>query len=180
MEREVDKDRSRRQESIMRLIYLTTFWTVVIDFIAWFIIHMGVVLLIIHIPSKSFDPEGWLFRSRRWEKNGNIYTKIFKIRKWKEYLPDGSKLLKYKSFPKKHLDEKNGLYFNSFLQETCRAELTHWIIMLFGPLFFLWNKPGVGLIMICYALIENLPLVVAQRYNRIRFKRFPGKEILKS
>ena len=155
----------------MRLIHLPTFWTVVIDFIAWFIIHMGVVLCVIHIPSKSFDPEGWLYRTRRWEKSGGIYTKIFKIKQWKEYLPDGSKLLKYKNFPKKRLEEKNGLYFNSFLQETCRAELTHWIIMLFAPLFFLWNKPGVGWIMIFYALIENLPLIMAQRYNRIRLKR---------
>ena len=164
----------------MRLIHLPTFWTIVIDFIAWFIIHMGVVLCIIHIPSKSFDPEGWLYRARKWEKNGGIYTKIFKIKKWKEYLPDGSKLLKYRDFPKKRLEEKDDLYFASFLQETCRAELTHWIIMLFGPLFFLWNKPGVGLIMISYALIENLPLIMAQRYNRIRLKRVLGKEILKS
>ena len=155
----------------MRLIHLPTFWTVVIDFITWFIIHMGVVLCIIHIPSKSFDPEGWLHRTRRWEKNGDIYAKIFNIRKWKEYLPDGSKFLKYKSFPKKRLEEKDDLYLASFLQETCRAELTHWIIMLFAPLFFLWNKPGVGLIMIGYALIENLPLIMAQRYNRIRLKR---------
>jgi glycosyl-4,4'-diaponeurosporenoate acyltransferase len=164
----------------MRLIYLPTFWTVVIDFIAWFIIHMGVVLCILHVPSKSFDPEGWLYETRKWEENGKIYTKIFKIKKWKEYLPDGSKLLKYRGFPKKCLEEKNALYFSSFLRETCRAELTHWIIMLFGPLFFLWNKPGVGLIMIFYALIENLPLVMAQRYNRIRFKRVLGKEILGS
>ena len=164
----------------MRLIHLPAFWTVVIDFVAWFIIHMGGVLLMLHVPAKSFNPEGWCFRSRRWEKNGDIYKNIFKIRKWKAYLPDGSRLLKYKSFPKKHLGEKSGLYFKSFLQETCRAELTHWIIMLFGPLFLLWNKPGVGLIMIFYALIENLPLIITQRYNRIRFKRVLGKEILKS
>jgi glycosyl-4,4'-diaponeurosporenoate acyltransferase len=155
----------------MRLIPLPTFWTVVIDFIAWFIIHMGVVLCIIHIPSKSFDPEGWLYRARNWEKNEGIYTKILKIKKWKVYLPDGSKLLKYRGFPKKRLEKKDDLYLASFLQETCRAELTHWIIMLFAPLFFLWNKPGVGLIMIGYALIENLPLIMAQRYNRIRLKR---------
>jgi glycosyl-4,4'-diaponeurosporenoate acyltransferase len=158
----------------MRLIHLPTFWTVVIDFIAWFIIHMGVVLVAIHIPSKSFDPEGRLYRDRRWEKNGEIYTKVFKIKKWKAYLPDGSKLLKYRGFPKSRLEEKDDRYLASFLQETCRAELTHWIIILFGPLFFLWNKPGVGLIMIAYALIENLPLIMAQRYNRIRLKRVLG------
>jgi len=160
----------------MRLIYLPTFWTIVVDFIAWFIIHMGLVLSIIHVPSTSFDPEGWLHRARRWEKNGDIYTKIFKIRKWKEHLPDGSKLLRYKGFPKKRLEEKNEVYFASFFQETCRAEVTHWIIMLFAPLFFLWNKPGIGWIMIVYALIENLPLIMAQRYNRIRFKRLLGRK----
>jgi len=164
----------------MRLIHLPTFWTVVIDFIAWFIIHTGVVLCTIHIPSKFFDQGGWLYRSRNWEKHGRIYTKIFKIRKWKEYLPDGSKLLKYRSFPKKRLQEKNDLYFASFLQETCRAELTHWVITLFAPLFFLWNKPGVGLIMIVYAVTENLPLIMAQRYNRIRLKRVLGEGSLSS
>jgi len=163
-----------REGSIMRLIHLPTFWTVVIDFIAWFIIHMGVVLCTIHVPSKSFDPEGWLYRARTWENSGKIYTKIFKIKKWKEYLPDGSKLLKYRGFPKRVLEGKDDLYFASFLQETCRAELTHWIIMLFAPFFFLWNKPGVGWIMIFYALIENLPLIMAQRYNRIRLKRVLG------
>jgi glycosyl-4,4'-diaponeurosporenoate acyltransferase len=155
----------------MRLIHLPTFWTIVIDFIAWFIIHMGVVLCIIHVPFKSFDPEGWIYRARAWEKNGGIYTRIFNIKKWKKCLPDGSKLLRYRSFPKNRLEEKNDLYFASFLQETCRAELTHWIIILFAPFFFLWNKPGVGWIMIFYALIENLPLIMAQRYNRIRLKR---------
>ncbi len=48
--------------------------------------------------------------------------------------------------------------------------------MLFAPLFFLWNKPGIGWIMIVYALIENLPLIMAQRYNRIRFKRLLGRK----
>jgi glycosyl-4,4'-diaponeurosporenoate acyltransferase len=180
MEREGNKNRGREEASMMRLVYLPTFWTIVIDCIAWFVIHMGVVLFIIHVPSRFFNLEGWLYRIRRWEKSRDIYTKIFKIKKWKEYLPDGSKLLKYKSFPKKHLGGKNEPFFNSFLTETCRAELTHWIIMLFAPLFFLWNKPGVGLIMVFYALIENLPLILAQRYNRIRLKRVLEKEIIKS
>ena len=52
--------------------------------------------------------------------------------------------------------------------ETCRAELTHWLTMVFAPFFFLWNKPFVGWIMIAYALAENVPLIMAQRYNRSR------------
>ena len=38
----------RKEEiKIMRLIYLPTFWTIVIDFIAWLIIHIGVVAIIV-------------------------------------------------------------------------------------------------------------------------------------
>ena len=67
---------------------------------------------------------------------------------------------------------------NLFLQETCRAELTHWVILLFGPFFFLWNPLWVGFLMIAYAIIENLPLVMAQRYNRIRLLRLLDREKL--
>ena len=42
----------------MRLIHLPTFWTVVVDIIAWFVIHMGVAYVMVRIPLKRFDPEG--------------------------------------------------------------------------------------------------------------------------
>ena len=71
-------------------------------------------------------------------------------------------------------------YFEAFLTETCRAELTHWILVLFAPFFFLWNRPGVGLFMIFYALLENLPFITAQRYNRYRFRHLLKENRLKS
>jgi glycosyl-4,4'-diaponeurosporenoate acyltransferase len=83
-------------------------------------------------------------------------------------LPDGAKWMKGRGFPKKELASRDRGYMETFVLETCRAELTHWAIMLFAPFFFLWNKPAVGWIMIVYALVENLPLVMAQRYNRSR------------
>jgi glycosyl-4,4'-diaponeurosporenoate acyltransferase len=57
------------------------------------------------------------------------------------------------------------------LRETCRAELTHWLTLLFAPFFFFWNPLWVGFFMIFYALAENLPLIMAQRYNRARLRR---------
>jgi glycosyl-4,4'-diaponeurosporenoate acyltransferase len=155
----------------MRLIHLSTSWTIIVDFIAWFIIHMGVVYLFIRVPSHHLDPHGWLFRSRRWEREGNIYQKAFKIKTWKPYLPDGAPFLGNRGFPKKRLQEKCQTYLRSFYSETCRAELIHWIIILFAPLFFIWNPFWVGIFMIFYALIENIPLIMAQRYNRSRLKR---------
>jgi glycosyl-4,4'-diaponeurosporenoate acyltransferase len=155
----------------MRLIHLPTFWTVVIDFIAWGIIHLGVVFIVIRIPIGYFNPRGWLYQSRTWENNGDFYKRIFKVKRWKERLPDGARFARGRIFPKKRLDGKSEGYYWAFLQETCRGELTHWILILFAFPFFLWNKTGVGFLMILYALLENLPLIIAQRYNRCRLMR---------
>jgi glycosyl-4,4'-diaponeurosporenoate acyltransferase len=160
----------------MRLIHLPTFWTVVVDIIAWFVIHMGVVYVMVRIHLRRFDPESLLCRSRKWERDGHLYQDVFKIRKWKKYLPDGAPVLGKNGFPKSKLGSRQRDYFETFLEETCRAEWTHWVIMLFAPLFFLWNSFTVGFIMIFYAAAENLPLIMAQRYNRCRFRRVLGRE----
>jgi len=164
----------------MRLIYLPTFWTIVIDFIAWFIIHIGVVAIMVRIPAKHFDPNHWLYRSRTWEGKGNVYQEVFKIKRWKQYLPDGARALGRLGFPKKQLNATSAGHFKAFFIETCRAEVTHWIIILFAPVFFLWNPPGIGLFMIFYALLENVPFIIAQRYNRYRFSRLLEQNKFKS
>ena len=155
----------------MRLLHLPTFWTVLLDFALWFIIHMGVVLLMVRIPTERFDPACWLYREKRWEKEGRLYQGVFRIKTWKRHLPDGAPLLGNAGFPKKNHQGRDEAYLREFMLETCRTELTHWIILLFAPLFFLWNTTWVGFLMIFYAAAENLPLIVAQRYNRIRFRR---------
>jgi glycosyl-4,4'-diaponeurosporenoate acyltransferase len=85
-------------------------------------------------------------------------------------LPDGAALFK-EGFEKKRLKETNMEYLNWFMRETCRAELTHWIVFLFGPLFFIWNLWWVGIVMILYASLANMPCIITQRYNRIRLRR---------
>jgi len=164
----------------MRLIDLPRVWTVIIDIFAWFVIHMGVVYILLRLPKKYFRSSNWLYRERDWEKEGAFYHNIFKIKKWKKYLPDGAGLFKDKGFPKKHLSDKSDAYLSDFLIETCRGELTHWIIILFAPLFFLWNPFFVGFIMIFYIAAENIPLIMTQRYNRHRLKRVLGLKRLKS
>jgi glycosyl-4,4'-diaponeurosporenoate acyltransferase len=154
----------------VRLIQLSTFWTIVVDFIAWFVIHLGVVAVMIRIPGRVFDPNHWLYRGRRWERDGRIYSEVFGIKKWKHHLPDGARVLGRLGFQKKHLNGTSAEYVGAFLTETCRAELTHWVLILFAPFFFLWNRSGVGLFMIFYALLENGPFIIAQRYNRYRFR----------
>jgi len=152
----------------MRVIHLTTFWTVLLDIFAWFVIHMAIVLVMVRVRRGRFNPDAYLYRVRPWEKEGRLYKKVFRIKHWKSILPDGAGWMKDRGFPKKHLASRDMDYLLTFAAETCRAELTHWATIFMAPFFFLWNKPVVGWIMIIYALCENLPLIMAQRYNRCR------------
>jgi len=161
------------------LIHLPTFPTILIDIAAWFVIHMGVSYLMTHVPLISFDAKSWLYTQRRWEKDGRVYEKIFGLKKWKERLPDGAALFK-EGFEKKHLRKLDNEYLNNFIRETCRAELTHWIVLLFGPVFLVWNLWWVGIVMIVYAISANLPCIISQRYNRIRLKRVYSRLVVES
>ena len=155
------------------LLHLPTIITIGIDIAAWFIIHIGVSYMATRIPLHSFNPNSWLYRRRSWEKNGKTYDKLFKLKQWKNRLPDGAVIFK-SGFEKKHLKEKSEEYYSNFIRETCRAEITHWIVFLFGFTFFIWNIWWVGIVMIVYASAVNIPCIITQRYNRIRLKRIVG------
>jgi glycosyl-4,4'-diaponeurosporenoate acyltransferase len=152
----------------MRLLYLPSFWTILLDIAAWFVIHMVVVHFALRIPVRYFNPSGVFYRPRNWENKGAVYRNYFKIKRWKKYAPDGAEVFKKRGFPKKKLKNSSAPYLKSFVLETCRAEMTHWVIIFFAPFFFLWNRYWVGWIMIVYALMENIPLIMVQRYNRVR------------
>ena len=94
-----------------------------------------------------FDPEKRPFRSRKWEQNGRIYTKLA-IDKWKKLVPDMSRILP--DMVKKELPGSGAVTADqaaALVQETCRAELVHGASCLLG-LAFLWLWPdragGVG------------------------------------
>jgi glycosyl-4,4'-diaponeurosporenoate acyltransferase len=149
---------------------LSTSWAVAADIAAWLVIHLGVSFALTLVRDGRFDPESWLFRTRRCEEEGKLYERVFAIRRWKSLLPDGAAIFR-KGFPKKRLQSRDRSYFQSFRIETCRAELIHWIVMAFAPLFALWNPPALAAFMVAYALLANLPCILAQRYNRCRFER---------
>ena len=152
------------------IVHLPTGITILTDVISWLVIHMGVSYIMTHQSLSSFNPSFWLYRKRGWERNGKFYETFFRLRVWKRGLPDGAAIFK-NGFKKKHLKETNRDYIDSFIRETCRAELTHWIVFLFGPLFLIWNLWWVGIVMILYAVLANIPCVITQRYNRIRLQR---------
>ena len=152
------------------IFHLPSLWTIAIDFIVWLVIHVGVSMSVARIRPESFNPESWLYRERSWERDGRIYQAFLRVKTWKKLLPDGAAVSK-SGFRKRHLGNPDTVYIRRFILETCRAELTHWVIFVFSVVFFIWNDWWIGMIMIAYALIVNIPCVVTQRYNRIRLRR---------
>ena len=152
------------------LIVLPEIWIIIIDIVLWFIIHMSVAYIATILPLNNLNTNSWLLKERKWEKSGKIYEEIFHIKKWKELLPDGSALFK-KGFRKKRMTSSNPEYLQKFIIETGRAEIVHWIVILFSPVFFIWNYPWAGWVMIVYAIIANMPCILAQRYNRARLSK---------
>jgi glycosyl-4,4'-diaponeurosporenoate acyltransferase len=114
-----------------------------------------------------FDPAGWLFRGRRWERGGQFYEKLLAIKAWKRMLPDGAALFK-QGFRKKTIRGHGADYLNRFLIETCRSEVVHWSVLGFSLVFFFWNSWRVGMVMVAYGVAANLPCILVQRYNRLR------------
>ena len=137
------------------------------DIVVWLIIHLGISYLCVKIPISFFKRDLRWFKTKNWEHRGKVYKGVFKVRKWKSIVPDGGGLFKG-GFPKKNLESKDSQYLKTFFYETKRAELTHWLTILSAPVFFLWNIWWVGIIMIAYAIIANLPCIMLQRYNRAR------------
>lgn len=151
-------------------IELSNFWLLVVDILAWFFIHMSISLLMLRVPDEWLDQQKGCFLPRRWERNGKIWQEVFHVRQWKQYLPDGSIFIK-SSYDQTHLKSTETKNLKQFIIETKRAELTHWLMIPPAFLFFLWNPPWAGIIMVVYALALNIPLIITQRYNRPRLKR---------
>lgn len=156
----------------MRIIDLPTGWTVLLDAVAWVVIHLTIAYVFIRLPLSAFPPSRWLFRPRRWEGEGQVYERLFRIRRWKARLPSGGTL--FGGFSMTQVASRDRAYLERWAAETRRAELTHWTAFLAAGLFFLWNPPAVGWLMVGYAAAVNLPCILVQRYNRLRLARALG------
>jgi glycosyl-4,4'-diaponeurosporenoate acyltransferase len=146
------------------------FWVIFLNIIVILLIHLGISFVCTKIPLKHFNPFNRFYRTKKFEMGGRIYTNIFKVKKWKKVIPDGARLFKG-GFPKKNLENCSNDYLYIFTQETCRAELTHWLQIVPSGIFFLWNVWWGGVIMIAYFLLANIPCILLQRYNRARLLR---------
>ena len=154
----------------MQVIYFSNGITALIDTVLWFLIHMGMAVGMTKLPVQVFNENFFIFRDFKWEKKGTFYDKLCKVTLWKNLIPDGAAWF-HKGFAKKKLQKNNPEYFLRFAKESCRGELTHWLVIFCSPLFFLFNPIWAGWIMVGYACTANLPCIIIQRYNRPRLKR---------
>jgi glycosyl-4,4'-diaponeurosporenoate acyltransferase len=156
-------------------ISLPTGWVIALNIAGWPVIHLAVAKVFTRMPARWFRPENWLFRSRKWERDGRIYEKTAGVRRWKQLLPDGAPMLK--GFAKKKLASADRAYLVAFIRETCRGEAAHWVMLAAAPLFFFWNPIWADAVMCLYAIAANAPCIITQRYNRIRLRRVAASRV---
>lgn len=84
------------------LIELPILWIIILDFIAWFFFHMLISWLCLKIPDHWLHNNQTFFKSRSFERNGDLWQSLFHIKSWKKFLPDASLHL---SRYKKELEE---------------------------------------------------------------------------
>jgi glycosyl-4,4'-diaponeurosporenoate acyltransferase len=137
--------------------------------LGWPIIHLSIASAALRLPPELFAQDSWLTIPRRWEHDGQFYRDWFAIRKWKPLLPDGASWLG--GFSKKQVSAHHSARISQFVVETRRAEVAHWCMLSCLPIFFFWNPPWACWLMTAYAVLANLPCILAQRYNRFVFAR---------
>ena len=154
----------------MQIISLPVFWTVIIDIGAWLFFHLSISAICLKLPLSTFQYDTFWARIYSWEKSGDLWQRLFRVKTWKSKVIDGASLFK-NGYEKKALHGISEKDLQTFSEETKRAELTHWLSILPAPLFFLWNPLWAGWVMIVYAFVFNLPFIIVQRYNRGRIKK---------
>ena len=136
----------------------------------WPVIQVGLAVLFTWLPTDRFNPG----LPKRWEKGGRLYEELFRIKSWKDWVPDAARWMPG-VFSKQLSQDLNAEYLGRFIRETWRGELCHWCAMACAPVFFLWNPLWADLVMVTYAIAANLPCILVQRYNRIRFYRLMAR-----
>jgi len=145
------------------LVELPVVWVVGLNVVGWFAIQWGLAWGFTQIPSAWFPPG----RACAWETSGRFYERVFRIKRWKAWLPDAARWFNG-GFAKGTLTSRKPEYLALFIRETRRGELCHWLAIGCAPAFLIWNPWWGEWIIVAYALAANLPCIIVQRYNRIR------------
>lgn len=154
----------------MQLVFLPPWGAVLVYACMWFMFQAGAAWLCFRMDNEKFAHDHSIYRIRAWEDDGRLYNKLFSVHRWKKYLPDGGAFFAG-GYSKKHLTVFSQENLAQYVVESRRAELTHWLAIFPFWVFGFIGPANVLWIMLLYALIVNLPCIIAQRYNRPRFQK---------
>ena len=160
----------------MTLKNLPIVWVIVLDAAAWTFFHLSISMAMERIPRSWFSKHAFLFRPSAFEQGGALWDRVFRVRQWKSLIPDGTVFIR-SGYSKKALHGSTEEDLARFAAESQRAELTHWLSILPAFLFFLWNPVWAGWLNVTYALLFNMPIILAQRFNRPRLERLLTRKL---
>lgn len=150
-------------------IEVSNLWIAIINCLGIPAAHLLVSWGTSRLPTASFRPAGFLFRTRSWERSGFLYERVFQTRCWKDRLPDAGPW--FQGFSKANLRSTKPAYLRTFITETCRGELSHWLQIIAINCFLIITPYPAGLVIIGYSLLSNLPCIINLRYTRIRLQK---------
>lgn len=142
---------------------MSSFYVALIDVVYWPIVQLSVSAILVRLPMRMFLSDNAITHPRTWEHSLSLY-RLLGVARWKKKLPDGAFLV---GGHKKRVNPYCRSDVLWFLTELRRAEVAHWIQLVFAIPCWLWNPIWASLVMTLYAIAANLPCIAAQRYNRI-------------
>lgn len=148
-------------------------YSILLDVAAWMLIHAVVGYVVHRLSSSRFASDNVMTRGRRFERDGEVYQQLLRVKRWKAWLPEAGTFFPG-GFDKKRLPGAADAGLERYIQETRRAEIVHWITAGTAPFFFVWNPIRAGVVMLAYAAVANGPCIIALRYNRLRLERIVG------
>lgn len=153
----------------MQVVFLPIYLTLPLVIILWPLLQVAAAWVSRLLPAPYFQSTVGFYSSHRWESGGSFYQRVFRIRKWKHLLPDGGAMVG--GYAKKHLTDYSRQNLETFIEESCRAEFSHWLAMLPFWVFGFFAEFTIIYLMLAYAVVINLPCILAQRFNRPRIQK---------
>lgn len=128
---------------------------------------VAALFLGIPVPRHWFRADRFPFKAFPFEKDGAVYTKVF-VHKWKDIVPDASKVIARMTRKRigRNADAKQ---IEKLIQETCVAEIVHWVLIVLTPVYCTGIPVKAGILFSVLYALGNLVFIIIQRYNRPRF-----------
>ena len=154
----------------MQILFIPKPLAILLCFILWPVLQIAAAFICHMLPERFLLHSSFFYRCHGWEKGGEIYRRIFKVHRWKKFLPDSAAFIKG-DYKKKSLDSLSKSNLEKYLLESCRGEMTHWLAIPPFWIFGLFAPTRVIFYMLIYALAVNLPCIITLRYNRPRIEK---------